>query len=1035
MITVNNNIKNAYNQSTTQTDRIKMNSNYYYINNVEYSDDCYEEGNIFGTAIARILTFEIESSIQMEKKEFQYETGVLINGIFEFVSLGNFIVTETEEGDTTDITKVTAMDYMLKTNTIYETNLNYANATLVDVLQEACTNCGLLLATTTFTNSSFRVDSNQFEKNTLNRQVIQAVAQVSGCIAKIKSDNKLYLINPNQIEDVSQVFTLREYSEADIKRLTHPLNLVSLANSQIEGENITMRDEQSIERDGENSLIIYDNPFAYNQDKRTQLITPLFNAVKGFEYKSYSFKFQMLPWIETLDKVQFLDKNGNIYNSYVFRFNYKSPNGVESTIEAPSETRATIAYQNIPDALEIAKRTEILVDKQNQIIESVVSNVTSQNNKISQVQQTVDELNSKISDIADITTSQESNSGSLTFEDINESEPIHVEIMPLGDNISYLYPFEQLYPADNLYIKLRTLRFTNTETNEVFDYELPDDLLFYDNEHYDKFILDYDSQTCYINKKCAYDNNGNVVCLADEVINSYTFPHINLTDGNYTVQILKYDGVPYGAYLFCRLMSQNIYTTQFATKAELKSEISQTTQAIDLSVNQKLTSYSTTSQMNSAISVKANEITSEVSETYETKNNANTNYSRLTQTSNSISATVAQNNTKANIIAKINDNTSSAKIDADVIELTANDILNLIAGNTINLSSKNITISSDTTKITGTGQKFFNNGTEIGRIGTNQYEGDNNQKGLTFDLDPSGRYMAWAKKKYSSDSSYIVKLYYCDSYSFGKTEEGVYLGTNLYANGNRIYGKRIYLDNGMYIVDGSYSGSGEKIFKISDNGSDVAIFSNGQNKLFEDLYIKGYKVQTSESDGRLKHDIQSSEINAVDRIMQMKHRMFKWNKDNKEELIGYIAQELEDIDSNYVIKNPQYDEKGEVIDYLYQVNILPILSTCTKAIQELKDLVSEQNKEINELKEENSKYKNFIEQIVDKLDMKEEYSELFNKNETAKVRKSIANMKEEKIDYGDVIQYSRNVIENKENIKILTIDKDGIVREEEQSND
>lgn len=612
MITVNNNIKNAYNQSTTQTDRIRINNSYYYINNVEYSDDCYEEGNIFGTAIARILTFEIESSIQMEKKEFQYETGVLINGVFEYISLGNFIVTETEEGDTTDITKVTAMDYMLKTNTIYETNLNYSTATLLDVLQEVCTNCGLYLATTTFTNSSFRVDSNQFEKNTLNRQVIQAVAQVSGCIAKIKADNRLYLINPNLIEDVSQVFTLKEYAEAEIKRLTHPLNLVSLTNSQIEGENITLRDETSIAQNGENALIINDNPFAYNQDKRTQLITPLFNAVKGFEYKSYSFKFQMLPWIETLDKVQFLDKNGNIYNSYVFRFNYKSPNGVESTIESPSETRATIAYQNIPDALEIAKRTEILVDKQNQIIESVVSNVTSQNNKISQIQQTVDELNSKISDIADITTSQESSSGSLVFEDINESEPIHIEIMPLGDNISYLYPFEQLYPANNLFIKKRTLRFTNTETNEVFDYELPDDLLYYDNEHYDKFILDYDSQTCYVNKKCAYDNNGNVICLADEVINSYTFPHINLTDGDYTVQILKYDNVPYGAYLFCRLMAQNIYTTQFATKAELNSEISQT----------------------------ADSITSTVSSTYETKDNAQRQYSQIRQTTENLTTVV-----------------------------------------------------------------------------------------------------------------------------------------------------------------------------------------------------------------------------------------------------------------------------------------------------------------------------------------------------------------------------------------------------------
>ena len=614
--------------------------------------------------------------------------------------------------------------------------------------------------------------------------------------------------------------------------------------------------------------------------------------------------------------------------------------------------------------------------------------------------------------------------------------------MPLGDNISYLYPSEQLYPADDLYIKLRTLRFTNTETNEVYDYELPDDLLYYDNEHYDKFILDYDSQTCYVNKKCAYDNNGNVICLANEVIRQFTFPHISLTDGDYTVQILKYDNVPYGAYLFCRLMTQNIYTTQFATKAELNSEISQTSQAIDLSVDQKLTNYSTTSQMNSAINMKANEITSSVndtlsdystttqmnsainqkanqitstvSSTYATKTQLNTAKSEINQTTNSISATVAQNNTKANIIAKINDNTSSAKIDADVVELTASDILNLIAGNTINLSSKNIIISSDTTKITGTGQKFFNNGTQIGEIGTNQYAGDNSQKGLTFDLDVNGRYMAWAKKESSSSSSYIVKLYYCSAYSFGNSKEGVYLGTDFLTKGNKIY-----LGDYIYVVDSTYSGSGERIFKISDNGNNVALFSRGQNNLYADLYINGAIVQTQTSDGRLKHDIQSCEINAIDRIMQIKHRMFKWNKDNKEEQIGYIAQELEEIDPNYVIKNPQYDEEGEIIDYLYQVNILPILSTCTKAIQELK--------------EENEKYKNFIEQVADKLDMKEEYSKLFSKENTRKSRGS--KEESEKIDFGDKIQYSRNVIEEKENKEILVIDKNGIVREEEQSND
>ena len=211
------------------------------------------------------------------------------------------------------------------------------------------------------------------------------------------------------------------------------------------------------------------------------------------------------------------------------------------------------------------------------------------------------------------------------------------------------------------------------------------------------------------------------------------------------------------------------------------------------------------------------------------------------------------------------------------------------------------------------------------------------------------------------------------------------------------------------IVNSRYAGSGGQIFNISDNGTDVALFSNTQNKLFADLYINGAIVQTQTSDGRLKHEIQSSEINAIDRIMQIKHRMFKWNKDNKEEQVGYIAQELEEIDSNYVIKNPQYDEEGNIIDYLYQVNILPILSTCTKAIQELK--------------EENDKYKNLIAQIAEKLDIKEE---------TKKSRFSQTKGASEKIDFGNEIKYSRNVIKEKGNEKIFKIDKNGDIRLEEK---
>lgn len=389
MIDVSNEVKQAYENSTTQIDKIILDKQEYRITNVEYYDDCYDEGNVFGTAIAKILEFEIENLVDLEGKEFEYLTGIKIGETINWISLGNFIVQDIEPNDTTNINKVTAMDYMLKSNIEYRTELDYNSGeiTILDVIQEACIQAGIELATMDFANCNFMVDSNQFVEGTLNRQVIQAVAQISGTIAKIRSDNKLYLITPKTkgllVKDVhimtvaelnllpveklsgtENKYSMSNYKELVIKRNTHPINLVSLGMADVEGENIVLRDETSIKENGENSLVINDNPFAYTQEKREQLITALFDIVKGFKYTSFEIQGQSKPYIETGDEVLVIDKEGNVFSSFLFRFNYKSPNGLESEMSAPSITRTTVNYQNVPSALDIAKRTEIVVNKE-----------------------------------------------------------------------------------------------------------------------------------------------------------------------------------------------------------------------------------------------------------------------------------------------------------------------------------------------------------------------------------------------------------------------------------------------------------------------------------------------------------------------------------------------------------------------------------------------------------------------------------------------------------------------------------------------
>ena len=451
MINVTDTIKEAYSKSTTQYDKIVLDNKEYTINNVELDDDCYENGNIFGTAIAKALSFEIDSSVDLEGKEFKYYTGIKTAIGIEWIDLGTYITQEVEPNNTTKINIVNAVDYMLKTNIEYTSDLQYSNnnITLGQVAQEACNKAGLTLATTDFPNVEFIVDSNQFPQGTLIRQVISAIAQISGTVAKVKNDDKLYLITPKTNGTVRKVFNLSDYSEAEIKRATHPINLVSLGMSDVEGENVVMKDEESILFNGENSLVINDNPFAYTEAKRQQLITAIFNAVKGFEYKSYEMTIQGLSYLETLDNIQIVDFEGNIYNSFLFRFYHKSPNGLETEISAPSIIKATVAYQNVASAEQIAKRTEIIVNKQEQTITGIIENQGEYEEKLTQVEQTVDSISQNVGNIIDYKREVEGVT-EIHLEDAGEADILELEIKGNKTYESNLYPGENVFPSDNL---------------------------------------------------------------------------------------------------------------------------------------------------------------------------------------------------------------------------------------------------------------------------------------------------------------------------------------------------------------------------------------------------------------------------------------------------------------------------------------------------------------------------------------------------------------------------------------------------------
>lgn len=316
--------------------------------------------------------------------------------------------------------------------------------------------------------------------------------------------------------------------------------------------------------------------------------------------------------------------------------------------------------------------------------------VTEQGEKVNELSRTVGELSSKISEVADITTSNETIFASVDLENVNESEPINIKIHPVGESISNLLIHSDMLISSTFKLKQKLLLFTNNKTGETFPWYLPTDLWYYDEENWDELVLTYDPKVVTVNRKCQVNSYGVVTLLDTPKTETYEYPDLQLSEGNYTVSLVGYNN----AYLFVRLLASNIYTTQFYTKAETNSLISQTTKNIYLGVDEKLTGYTTTEQATALINVSARDVLTQVSNTYTTKDEfgkKTTELStRIKSTATSIELVATDNKTSAGLTIKLK-NEDGTELSSQQANITLSGLVKFTDLST----SKSTTINGD----------------------------------------------------------------------------------------------------------------------------------------------------------------------------------------------------------------------------------------------------------------------------------------------------------------------------------------------------
>ena len=752
-----------------------------------------------------------------------------------------------------------------------------------------------------------------------------------------------------------------------------PINSIVLARAG-ESDKIYKKDQNSIDKNGLCELMISENQFM-NFNDRVDYLQELSDKLFGVEYYLNDFVSTGIMYYDLLDMYN-IEIFGKTYNCLMLNDEQNITQGLEENIHTDRPETSETDYKKADTTDRKINQTYLIVDKQNQKIEGVISQIGDRSEKTTTITADIDGLNSKVSNIEETTNVIEGNK-TISLGNAVAGELIELHIYGNNDVFSSLKISDDVVLSDDLYLLGDSIIVVTDSKENSKEYELGiEDVLRQKEDVYDEYVLK-DGKAQIIRR---INEDGTI--KAKETIENLGAFSIELFNGTNILSIKNYT-----ASLKAKFAIQNDMTNIYASKVEMNSAIEQTAEQVDINVNKKLESYSKTTEMNTAIKLVSDNITSEVN-----KKVGKTEVGTYIQ-QNAEAVKLAWNQISEFIqMMIINNNASFAILD----------------------SNKKVLMALDKT-----GQHFYkSDGTTI--FGDMGVQKEDNDQYIAFSVladynQKLSNGMAWGIKTKSDNKFhpifYIKNFEMAEKASDASYGELVLASCNILLDGistgiiggnikmyadevnstiqfintdtNTIlfsistqdletgYSKVKILDNlSIYKnVGGTNSfkfGSGNNYTLLEDDGSisayggTIRFGITGQEVSF-DLYVKNMAsiygnlnvngnvyANNISSDRRIKDNIKDCDVKALDIINKFQHKQFDKKDDGKHYNIGYIAQDMEQIDPNFVIKR----EKTDTLEERYYINELPIIATLSKAIQELSQQVKALQNEIKVLKEE-----------------------------------------------------------------------------------
>lgn len=377
MISVSNNFKNAMKQPVKELDA------YLRIDEetvITASDDLISFNISCATGMCKTAMRKLKASYLGEHSLvgnwLHAGFGVkLPNDSFEYIDYGSFYVVEIETHKDTGITDIVAYDKMVNTMIPYvPLNIEYP-ITLYDYTNELCMACGLELDNETFVHADWLINGELWEniEGITYRDIFQQIAQVTASTCIVNNNDKVYF---KSITNTNEELTYDNMMSLKLEPIYGEINSVVLSRSPQE-DNIYMRDEESIATNGLTEFKIENNEII---DKdRDNAMTPIYNALHGISYYPFETTTEGLGWYEIADSFDIINDAGDVFNTTLFNFDITIDGGINETLKTTAETKPQTQYQYATTIAKRVKNTEIIVNKQEQYIENLVTDMYDNN--------------------------------------------------------------------------------------------------------------------------------------------------------------------------------------------------------------------------------------------------------------------------------------------------------------------------------------------------------------------------------------------------------------------------------------------------------------------------------------------------------------------------------------------------------------------------------------------------------------------------------------------------------------------------------